>query len=76
MGKILGPWVLLYYLYTDTNLFASSAARGKLVFIARDTVVIILIWDKRLGANRLLTAAANETILVPCVSSILQLPSA
>lgn len=70
------PWLIAVgHTPFGQDLFASSAARGKLVFIAWHTVVIILIWDEGLGANRLLTAAANETALVPRVAGILQLPS-
>lgn len=38
--------------------------------------MFILVWDEGLGADGLLTAVADETALVPCGATILQLPRA
>lgn len=64
------------YTAFSQSLFTSSTARRKLVLIAGYAVVVVFVWDKRLGANWLLTAVANETALMPCGAGILELPGA
>lgn len=56
------------------HLAATGTARSKLVLIAGHAVVSTLVGHERTGAQWLLTAAAQEAVLVPCLASVLQLP--
>lgn len=56
------------------HLAATGTARSKLVLIAGHAVVSILVGHKGTRAQWLLTATAQETVLMPCLASILQLP--
>lgn len=57
-----------------SDLVAAGAARGKLALVAWDAVIVLLIRDEGAGTNGLLTAAAEEAMLVPCLPVVLQLP--
>lgn len=56
------------------HLAAAGAARSKLVLIAGHAVVSAFVGHKGTGAQRLLTAAAQEAVFMPRLASILQLP--
>lgn len=56
------------------RLAAAGAARSKLVLIAGHAVVSTLVGHKGTGAQWLLTATAQEAVLMPCLASVLQLP--
>lgn len=54
------------------HLFAVGAAWGESSLVTGHAVVLALIWDEGLAADGLLTAATNETFLVPRAASVLQ----
>lgn len=54
-------------------LFAVAASRGEPALVARYTVVVVFVWNERLGTDGLLTAMAHKAVLVPCRALILQL---
>lgn len=56
------------------RLAAAGTARRKLVLIAGHAVVSTLVRHKGTGAQWLLTATAQEAVLMPCLASVLQLP--
>lgn len=58
----------------SADLFTAGAPRGKLVFVAGHTVVLILVGDERLGANGLFTAVTDKAAFVPRRTRVLQLP--
>ena len=60
--------------WPSPHLAAAGAARRKLVLIAGHAVVSTLVGHKGTGAQRLLTATAQEAVLVPRLASIFQLP--
>lgn len=60
--------------WPSSHLAAAGAARSKLVLIAGHAVVSTLVGHEGTGAQWLLTAAAQEAVLMPCLASILQLP--
>lgn len=53
------------------HLFAVAALWSKPALVARHTVVVVFVGDKRLGPNRLLAAVARKAVLVPCGAIIL-----
>lgn len=55
------------------GLLAVDALQGKLLLVAKQTVVVGLLLHKALGADRLLAAVAGETILMPTVALVLHL---
>lgn len=57
-------------------LLAVHTLHGKLLLIARHTVVVVLLRDEALGANGLLASLAGEAGLVPAVPFVLHLPRA
>lgn len=56
----------------NQDLFAVGAAWWESSLVTGHAVVLALIWDERLAADGLLTAAANKTFLVPRAASVLQ----
>lgn len=52
------------------RLAAAGTARSKLVLIAGHAVVSTFVGHKGAGAQRLLTTAAQEALLMPCLASI------
>lgn len=58
------------------GLFTAGAARGKLVLVAGNAVMFVLVGDEGLGANGLFAAVTDKTALVPCGAAVLQLPRA
>lgn len=56
------------------HLAAAGTARRKLVLIAGHAVVSTLVGHEGTGAQRLLTAAAQEALLMPRLASIFELP--
>lgn len=56
-----------------TDHFTARAAWSKLFLVAGHAVVLILVGNERLRANRLFAAVTDEAALVPCGASILQL---
>lgn len=59
-----------------TDLFTPRAPRGELVLVAGHAVVLVLVGNEGLGANRLLAAVTDEAALVPCRARVLQFPRA
>lgn len=57
-------------------LLAVHTLHGKLLFIAGNTEVVVVLWDEALGANRLLASLAGEAGLVPAVPLVLHLSGA
>lgn len=60
--------------WPSPHLAAAGTARSKLVLVAGHAVVSTLVGHEGTGAQWLLTAAAQEAVLVPRLASILQLP--
>lgn len=60
--------------WPSPHLAAAGAARSELVLIAGHAVVSALVGHKGTGAQRLLTAAAQEAVLMPRLASVFQLP--
>lgn len=56
------------------HLAAAGTARSKLVLVAGHAVVGALVGHEGTGAQGLLTAAAQEAVLMPRLASVLQLP--
>lgn len=54
-------------------LVALNAASGELVFIAASAVDLLLAGNEALGADRVLTDHAAETLLVPLPGLVLHL---
>lgn len=53
-----------------------NALHGKLLFVAGHAIVMVVLRDEALGANRLLAALAGEAGFMPAVSFMLHLPGA
>lgn len=62
--------------HSSTDLFTACAPRGELVLVAGHAVMLVLVGNEGLGANRLLAAVTEEAALVPCRACVLQLPRA
>lgn len=60
--------------WPSPHLAAAGTARSELVLVAGHAVVSTLVGHEGTGAQWLLTAAAQEAVLVPRLASILQLP--
>lgn len=58
----------------STDLFTACAPWSKLVLIAGHAVVLVLVRDEGLGADRLFAAVTDEAALVPCGACVLQFP--
>lgn len=58
----------------STDLFTARAPWSKLVLIAGHAVVLVLVRDEGLGADRLFAAVTDEAALVPCGACVLQFP--
>lgn len=58
------------------GLLALHTLHGKLLLIARHTVVLIVLGNKALGSNGLLATLADEAGLMPAVAFMLHLASA
>lgn len=56
------------------HLFAVATLRSKPALIARNTIVVVFVWDESFSTDRLLTGVTHKTVLVPRGVSILQHP--
>lgn len=67
------PWLIpIGHATFSQSLFTACAAGSKLFLVAGHTVVVVLVRNEGLGANRLLTAVTDKATLVPCGACILQ----
>jgi len=58
------------------GLLALDTLHGKLLLVAGNTEVLVLLGDEALSPDGLLTALAGEARLMPAVSLVLHLPGA
>lgn len=73
---LLMPWLLpVGNASCGDSLLALDTLHGKLLFIAGDTKVLIVLRDEALCPNRLLAVAADKAGLVPAVALVFHLPS-
>lgn len=67
-------FVLISHPSFSQSLFAVAAPRSKSPLVAWHTIVVVVVWDESLGTDRLLTAVAHKTVLVPRGAIVLQHP--
>lgn len=57
----------------SNNLITLDALGCELVLVAFSAINVMLLWDERLCANRIVTGAANKTLFVPLPCLVLHL---